>query len=150
MDHTAGIPALPPSVDVVTGPEEADDVYQVFGFGHLGQTPRLHELDFTVAREMPPLGAAIDIHGDGSLWAISTPGHSRGHVSFVVNATRGPVLLTGDASHFAWGFEHDVAPMAPSADDQANARASLQRLRQFAAAYPEVTVFFGHEAPRRR
>lgn len=150
MDHTAGIPALGARglAHVVTGPGEADDVYQVFGFGHLGGVPRLEELDFDGAPILAPLGPAIDVLGDGSLWAVSTPGHSVGHVSFVVNATSGPVLLTGDATHFRWAFEHGVGPAAPSPAEEATARESLARLRAFAAAHPEVVVFTGHEAPR--
>jgi len=150
MDHTAGIPALSaaePSLSLVTGPHEADDFSGWFGFGHVRSDERWTELDFEGARDMAPLGPAIDVFGDGSFWAVSTPGHSIGHVSFVVNAIDGPVLLTGDATHFNWAFEHDVGP---SGTDEAQAQASLDRLRAFAAAYPSVRVHTGHEAPGER
>lgn len=146
MDHTAGIPALSaafPGLRLVTGPEEADDWVGVFGFGHVHDGQRWHELDFTQAIDLPPLGPSIDVFGDGSFWAVSTPGHSRGHVSFVVLDEDGPVLLTGDATHFRWAFAHDVGPQGT---DEALAQESLDRLRAFAAAYPEVRVHTGHEA----
>lgn len=145
LDHTAGIPVLSaarPDLRLVTGPHEADDFSGWFGFGHVRADQRWTELDFTGAREMAPLGPAIDVLGDGSFWALSTPGHSVGHVSFVVNATVGPVLLTGDATHFRWAFEHGVGP---SGTDEAAAQASLERLRAFAAAFPEARVHTGHE-----
>jgi N-acyl homoserine lactone hydrolase len=147
MDHTAGVPALPADVELVTGPGEADDAYQVFGFGHIPASATLRELDFEGAPVLAPLGPALDLFGDGSLWAISTPGHSRGHVSFVVNAEHGPVLLAGDASHFRCGFEHGIGPAAPEVDEELRAQESLDRLRAFADRHPQVQVFLGHEAP---
>ncbi len=146
LDHTAGIPALSaasPNLRLVTGPHEADDFSGWFGFGHVRGDQRWTELDFAGARDMAPLGPAIDVFGDGSFWAISTPGHSIGHVSFVVNAEDGPVLLTGDATHYNWAFEHDVGP---SGTDEAQAQESLDHLRAFASAYPDVRVHTGHEA----
>ncbi|MFT3924578.1 MAG: MBL fold metallo-hydrolase [Myxococcales bacterium] len=148
MDHTAGLPALDPATEIVTGAREADDPVQFFGYGHLERATTLWELDFRTAPELLPLGRAIDLFGDGSVWAISTPGHTRGHVSFLVNAKTGPVLLTGDATHFRWAFEHDVGPSGTSGAEDAVGQATLERLRAFAAQHPEVTVFTGHEAPR--
>lgn len=149
MDHTGGLPALGPEVEVVTGPHEADDPPQRFGFGHFDGRSAIGELDFAGpgVTELPPLGPAIDLLGDGSFWAVSTRGHTLGHVSFVVNSTFGPVLLTGDASHFRWAFENAVEPFGTSGDPASVARASLERLRSFAHQYPQVTVFTGHEAP---
>lgn len=146
MDHTAGIPALTaldPELRLVTGPHEADDWAGSFGFGHVQDGQRWVELDFSGAPDVPPLGPAIDLFGDGSFWAIATPGHSIGHVSFVVMDEAGPVLLTGDASHFRWAFAHGVGP---SGTDEAEAQASLDRLRAFALAFPEVRVHTGHES----
>jgi glyoxylase-like metal-dependent hydrolase (beta-lactamase superfamily II) len=147
MDHTAAIPGLPATTQIVTGPGEADDPVQLFGYGHFDKSRRLYELDFSRARDMPPLGPAIDLFGDGSMWAVHTPGHTRGHVSFVVVTTAGPVLLTGDASHFRWAFAHDVGPSGTSGEEDAVGQSSLERLRAFARQFPEVTVFTGHEAP---
>lgn len=110
----------------------------------MGRDPVLAELDFSTAADMPWLGPSIDIFGDGSFWAIATPGHSRGHVSFLIVTSDGPVLLTGDAPHSGWAWEHGVGP---SGTDPVAAQASLDRLRAFAAAYPEVRVHTGHEGP---
>ncbi|MCW3005336.1 MAG: beta-lactamase domain protein [Conexibacter sp.] len=147
MDHTAGVPAMPADTELVAGKGEVDDPVQIFGYGHFASTRRLRELDFTDAPEMPPLGRSLDLFGDGSVWAVSTPGHTRGHVSFVVVARSGPVLLVGDASHFRWAFEHGVGPSGTSGSGDQVAQATLDRLRDFARAFPELTVFCGHEAP---
>jgi glyoxylase-like metal-dependent hydrolase (beta-lactamase superfamily II) len=132
----------------VAGAGTLGDSYEsglVVHVDHLRGLDTLRVIDFSQAPEMPPLGRALDLLGDGSLWAIATPGHSAGHVTYLVNAETGPVLLVGDASHTAWGFAHDVAP--GKVVDAAAARASLARLRAFTTQFPQVRVVYGHEMP---
>ena len=143
-DHTSGIADLPADVDYVFGGQEAGFLARVAVGSHMSGKPRLKTLDYSAAQRMPPLGSAIDLLGDGSLWAISTPGHTPDHTSYLVNSDP-PTLLIGDASHFAWAFEHDVAARAFTSNDRARASESLTELRAFAARYPRVRLMFGHE-----
>jgi glyoxylase-like metal-dependent hydrolase (beta-lactamase superfamily II) len=108
---------------------------------------RVERIDFAGAAAIPPLGPSVDVFGDGSLWAISTPGHSKGHISYLIVTKAGPVLLTGDASHTRWGFEHGVPP-GKTNEDAAGARRSLAQLALFANEYPEVKIVFGHRRAR--
>jgi len=126
------------------GRDEQGFLARVAVGSHLAGKPHLRTLDYTSAEAMPPLGPAVDLLGDGSLWAIATPGHTPGHTSYLVNGAR-PTLLVGDASHFAWAFEHDAAPRGWTSADGARAARSLAQLRRFAALYPQVRVVFGHE-----
>jgi glyoxylase-like metal-dependent hydrolase (beta-lactamase superfamily II) len=148
VDHTAGTPDLDQGARFIAGKGSLKDAYLdesgvVMHLSHLDGVKELSELDFAGVRPMLPLGPSIDVLGDGSVWAVWTPGHSIGHVSYVVNAKSGPVLLTGDASHTRWGFEHDVEP--GKVTDRAGARRSLGELRAFVRAYPAVRVVYGHE-----
>jgi hypothetical protein len=59
-----------------------------------------------------------------------------------------PVLLTGDASHFAWAFKTGVGPRGWNDAETARGRVSLERLRAFARAYPVVKLIYGHEMER--
>jgi len=147
-DHTAGLPALPASMSVVVGTGDADDPSAYVGYGHVGART-VHELDASRAVAMPPFDRVIDVFGDRSLIAIATPGHSRGHTSFLVNAVSGPVLLVGDASHTAFAFSHGIGPNGPTEADERIGQRSLERLRTFVARHPEVRVVYGHEAPVR-
>ncbi|WP_257446142.1 MBL fold metallo-hydrolase [Archangium lipolyticum] len=61
-----------------------------------------------------------------------------------MRTTKGPVLLTGDASHTRWGWEHDVEPGTFSADIPRSAE-SFKRLRQLATEHPALDVRFGHQ-----
>jgi glyoxylase-like metal-dependent hydrolase (beta-lactamase superfamily II) len=93
---------------------------------------------------MAPLGASIDVFGDGSLWAISVPGHTDDDIAYLINAPQ-PVLLTGDACHFEWAFKAGVAPSGWSQAGTARAYQSLALLRDFARAYTSIRLDYGHE-----
>ena len=143
-DHTAGAPALPATTQYVVGKnEDYHDIPLVYSHGHLSKSPALLEIDFEKSTTMPILGNIVDVWGDHSLLAIDTRGHSKGHMSFLINTTQGWVLLTGDASHTRWGFENNIEPGL--ADDRELTRKSFEKLVAFSKAYPFVKVIFGHE-----
>jgi glyoxylase-like metal-dependent hydrolase (beta-lactamase superfamily II) len=73
----------------------------------------------------------VDVFGDGSFWAISAPGHTDDDIAYLINGTA-PVLLTGDASHFAWAFNAGVAPHGWNKAGTARGYISLAQLRAFA------------------
>jgi N-acyl homoserine lactone hydrolase len=148
-DHTAGLPALGAATRVLLGLHEREDAAAYIGYGHLAAGQVLEEIDFDRGQPLAPFDSVVDLFGDGSVVAIATPGHSRGHTSYLVAARSGPVLLTGDASHSAWAFEHDVGPAAPTAGEEQTAQRSLDQIRAFAREHPAVRVVFGHEATTR-
>jgi glyoxylase-like metal-dependent hydrolase (beta-lactamase superfamily II) len=104
----------------------------------------LYELDFSKGTKMPVLGPCVDIFGDGSFWAISTPGHTKGHMSFLINSENGPVLLATDACFIKLGFEKGIGA-SDYTDDVLMAQSSLNNLVEFKKVYPQVKVFCGHE-----
>ncbi len=57
---------------------------------------------------------------------------------------KGPVLLTGDASHTRWGWAHDVEPGTFSGDIARSAE-SFKKLRKLVAEHPSTDVRFGHQ-----
>jgi N-acyl homoserine lactone hydrolase len=144
-DHAAALPSFPVSLPVYVGRGEPDDLGHHLDFGLVGHERPLRELDFAQAAAVPPFERVLDVFGDGSLLAIATPGHTSGHVSYLVNGEAEAVLLTGDACHMVWAFEHGVAPSSSTARGQAQARDSLARIRAFAARYPQVRIVLGHQ-----
>ena len=145
FDHSAGALDMPKDTVHVAGAGEPE-----FGIPLLAQgrffrhAEAIEELDFSAGADMPILGPALDLLGDGSLWAISTPGHSPAHVSYLFNGRGGPVLIAGDAISMRSALELGIGPGTYTVDHEA-ARCSADRIRAFAAAYPQVRVLTGHE-----
>ena len=147
-DHTSGLVDLSALVPAVFGRGEDTFMQKAMIGDHLDGRP-LYALDFDKAHALPPFERVLDLLGDGSIWAISTPGHSPNHVSYLVNAQSGPVLITGDACAYHAQFEHRIRPN-PGVDDQQAAIRSLAGLRALYDRFPQLQVMVGHEPPRRR
>ena len=94
-----------------------------------------------------PTGAfegLLDVFGDGTFWALSVPGHTPGSTAYVARTPSGPVLLTGDACHTAWGWEHGVEPGSFSSDRPRSVK-SLAALKKLAVRHPSLDVRLGHQ-----
>ena len=146
VDHTSGAPALPRDIPYYAGKGTLADSYaDIFGLcmNHLDGIENIHEIDFAAAPLVAGVGHVFDVFGDGSVWAIHTPGHSAGHMSFVVNTKTGPRLITGDASHTGYGFKNNIAP--GKTQDRAQSRESLNALRSLADKHKQIQIYFGHD-----
>lgn len=150
FDHVGGLMDLPQSTLAYVGPGEARDralLYRLTGrpadIALDGYGP-LREWRF----EPDPDGVfdgVIDIFGDGSVWAIHLPGHSRGSTGYLINAVDGPRLVVGDAVQTRLGWEQGM-PQPLSGEAQAEAQRTLDALRAFVAAHPQVEIFLGHQS----
>ncbi|MFO0708732.1 MAG: MBL fold metallo-hydrolase [Sandaracinus sp.] len=149
LDHVSGLRDVPREVPVYTGPGEAG-ARSAMALATQGAIDRalegrdaIREWRFTP----DPSGVfagVLDVFGDGSLFALSVPGHTAGSVAYVARTPEGAVLFTGDVCHTAWGWEHDVAPGTFTEDHDANV-ASLAALRALAARHPAMRVRLGHQ-----
>ncbi len=146
-DHTAGLDDLPVDLPVVAGLSEYDFLARLTNGDLFDRRSNWLALDFTQGIEVPPFKKVLDVFGDGSLFAISTPGHTAGHTSFLINAAQGAKLIVGDASHFSFGFNNNLAPSAIGDGNALLAKKSLSQLILFKKQYPEVEVILGHEFP---
>lgn len=151
-DHVSGMRDVPAGTPVFVGPGEVEER----SFQNLFVSPIIDRAlegkpALSVWRFSPdPDGVfdgLLDVFGDGSVWAIHVPGHTAGSTAYVARTPTGPVLLTGDACHTAWGWEHGVSPGSFSADKKKGAD-SLERLRRFAARHPRMDVRLGHQQRR--
>lgn len=143
-DHTAGVTALGPQTEFVFGKEEASFMARAAVANHFAGKSKISSIYFSAAPAMSPLGPSVDLLGDGSFWAISVPGHTDDDIAYLINGPE-PVLLTGDASHFAWAFKSGVGPRGWNKAGTERGSESLNRLRAFASAYPKVRLVYGHE-----
>ena len=145
QDHTAGIVDLPKDIPYVAGKNERYVNFRFFmQSDHLAGIDELQEIDFAEGIDLPPLGKAIDVFGDGSLWAISSSGHSPGHMTFLINGIDEQVLFTGDACNDHYQFETGIGPGTYSSDLEGGQEV-LERIILFKERYPEVKLVYGHD-----
>jgi N-acyl homoserine lactone hydrolase len=145
-DHIAGLRELPSKVPIVVGKSEMDHYHPEQYGNFLENVETVYEIDFSKLANISPMGKCADILGDGSIWAISTPGHTEGHVSFLINGLKGPTLLTMDAAFISDNIKHGVAPSDYTWDVKL-AQESLDMLINFLDEYPNVKTVTGHEDP---
>lgn len=148
LDHILGLEDIPKTTPLFTGAGEAAD--QRFSHFVTRRTTDANLLGFGALHEWPlesdpnaPFDY-VDIFGDQSVMGLHVPGHTQGNMAFVVRSTNGPILLTGDACHTAWGWNNGVEPGTFNTDG-GQAANSLYRLKRFANAYPSITVHLGHQ-----
>ena len=149
LDHVLGLKDVPKSVPLYVGPEETEDRRfthwldrattdaNLTGFGPLRS--------WGVQQKADAPFAFVDLFGDGSALGVHAPGHTQGNMAFLLRTTEGPVLIAGDCSHTAWGWENSVEPGSFNTDTSRAAK-SLDRLITLAQAHPTMKVHLGHQA----
>jgi glyoxylase-like metal-dependent hydrolase (beta-lactamase superfamily II) len=149
FDHISGMPDVPKGTAIYSGPGEAAD-RGALNFAVQPSTDRALEGQQAISEwpfQADPDGrfaGVIDVFGDGSVWALHVPGHTVGSTAYLARTPQGPVLMTGDTSHTAWGWLNGVEPGSFTADRAANAVA-LEKLRTLAAEHPGMSVRLGHQ-----
>jgi glyoxylase-like metal-dependent hydrolase (beta-lactamase superfamily II) len=145
IDHVAGLQELPKDLQIIVGKDEPYHSYGKNMFqDHFKDIDAIYEMGFSSVNNISPLGPCADIFGDGSFWAIATPGHTKGHVSYLVNGEERIVLITGDACDLKLGFEKCIGPGLGSFNIDL-AQKTLEQLIDFCKSYPHIQVVFGHE-----
>lgn len=148
LDHVLGLPDAPVHVPVYAGPgeEQARGFDGRLMFGTVRRALGDRPLTTWGFADAPALGAvehAVDVFGDGSLYALWVPGHTPGSTAYLARTAEGPVLFAGDCSHTHFGWDNDVIPGNFTEDPEGN-RESLAALRALAAEVG-ARVEVGHE-----
>ncbi len=93
--------------------------------------------------KVEPLAADKDVFGDGSVMVLNMPGHTPGHHSLLVRLKEmGPVLITGDVSHFRENYDSGGIPTFNT--DRAASIASIDRFKAIAKNL-KATVIIQHD-----
>jgi N-acyl homoserine lactone hydrolase len=132
VDHIGGLHDFPQATLVVSRAERAGP-------------PRYFE-GVTSLLDWPAQGAQLLVDGDTELvpgvTLLSTPGHSRGHLSLLVRLPNtGPVLLACDAISRPQEWDED---RYGGAWDETRVRDSAHRVMQLAAA-EHAMLIYGHD-----
>jgi glyoxylase-like metal-dependent hydrolase (beta-lactamase superfamily II) len=148
-DHVLGMRDIPASTPIYVGPGDthAHSFMNLLTRGLYDQALEhkgaLREIVFSPDASGRFAGVR-DVFGDGSLWALWLPGHTPGTLALLARTPHGPVLLTGDVCHTAWGWQHGVEPGSFS-DDPKQSTVSFARLQRFVHEHPSIDVRLGHQ-----
>lgn len=149
IDHISGMPDIAKDVPLYIGATESTEknFKNMFVRGVtdqlLSNKQPLQEWQFQPDPQNKFEGI-IDVFEDGSVFAISVPGHSPGSTAFLIRTTRGPVLLTGDACITRWGWDNTVEPGDFTADHERNLK-NLKSMKELVARHPQIEVRLGHQ-----
>ncbi len=152
LDHVSGMRDVPNDAVVYTGPGESAGRGFLNAFVQGPTDAALAGKGATREWQFAPdasgaFDGVVDVFGDGTVWALYVPGHTRGSTAYLARTPNGPVLFTGDASHTTWGWDNGVEPGSFS-EDQPRSAVSLARLRAFVAKHPRIDVRVGHQLGR--
>ncbi|MEH2567184.1 N-acyl homoserine lactonase family protein [Bradyrhizobium sp. AZCC 2289] len=94
-------------------------------------------------RNLRLIDGDLDVFGDGSIFLISTPGHTPGSQSLLVHLRNsGFIILSGDVVHLEENFAKSRVPSL-NTDRQASIE-SMERIRQIIRDY-RATLFINHD-----
>lgn len=90
-----------------------------------GYVPALY--DVLKSGKVELLSGDTDLFADGSMRIFSTPGHTPGHCSLLVNLRKsGMIMLSADVAHFRSNFDQRLVPTINS--DQLQSKESMEKL----------------------
>ena len=149
-DHTGSVEAFPRSTFVVDEREWEAAIHggflqgyrrKLFDHGYEWRT-----IDFGAPQvdSFASFGRAVDLFGDGSVRLLSTPGHTKGHMSALLRLKSGrELLLTGDAAYSRATIEQELVPLF--CDDVHRYLRSLREIRRYLESTPSALVVCGHD-----
>ncbi len=150
FDHVGAVAQLPRAQFVVDGAEWQAAVDGGFAQGYrralFDHGYEWRTLDFGAPQvdSFASFGRAVDLFGDGSVRLLSTPGHTKGHMSVLLRLRSGrELLLTGDAAYSRRTIEEGLVPLF--CDDVHRYMRSLREIRRYLELTPSALVVCGHD-----
>jgi N-acyl homoserine lactone hydrolase len=143
LDHTGNIAMFPNAIHVL----QKKELYQAWWpekFQGRSSPGAFVMDDIAKAREFNylELDGDYDLFGDGSVWVLSTPGHTLGHQSLKVKlAQTGTIILSQDAIWMQENLDGYPAGLNYSVKDYTNSVNKLKFMRDLEGGQ----IFFGHD-----
>ena len=145
-DHTSGLTSLKSNCKVFYGKKENNFYYNLLAGKHLkGKSIKLIDFE-TNGFALKPFGRIIDIFDDGSFFAISTPGHTKDHIAYLINNLPAPQLIVGDAELNRWAVKHGIKVNTDyGKQGKLDVHNSSKMIQEFIKLNPKVEVQYSHD-----
>jgi glyoxylase-like metal-dependent hydrolase (beta-lactamase superfamily II) len=146
FDHASGMPLLPKPTFLVSREEwhaahTRGAIFQAYVGGHFPEESRVRKIEF--GGPHGSFSRSADLFGDGSVIALFTPGHTPGHVSYLLQTGSGEVLVAGDAVYTRHTLETGHLPAIMANGEKF--KRSLAEIREYAKEHPGTLVIPGHD-----
>ncbi|WP_303235463.1 MBL fold metallo-hydrolase [Methanosphaera cuniculi] len=143
IDHIAGLLNLDDNIPIYfSSLEKSMDVKPYYYGEYLKNKKTIKILNLDNFTKMPHLGLCMDIFNDNSLFAIHTPGHTPGHLSYLINSDE-KILIAGDVFYINESVKYEVAP-SDYMNNITIAQKSLEKILNFRKKY-NTKIIAGHE-----
>ncbi|WP_304125887.1 MBL fold metallo-hydrolase [Methanosphaera cuniculi] len=143
IDHIAGLLNLNDNIPIYfSSLEKSIDVKPYYYGEYLKNKNTIKILNLDNFTKMPHLGLCMDIFNDNSLFAIHTPGHTPGHLSYLINGDE-KILIAGDVFYINESIKYEVAP-SDYMNNITIAQKSLEKILNFRKKY-NTKIIAGHE-----
>jgi glyoxylase-like metal-dependent hydrolase (beta-lactamase superfamily II) len=106
---------------------------------------RLVDFNSSRSESFASFGRSFDVFGDGSVRIVSTPGHTRGHLSVVLRLAGREALIAGDAIYTKRTLTQSALPQRMT--DEHVFRRSLREIQLYAEQTPNALIVPGHDLP---
>jgi N-acyl homoserine lactone hydrolase len=149
VDHASGMADLPRATFVCSSEEWAASqvrlgVFQGYRRRRLPDFEQILRIDFgSQGAPYGPFEKTLDLFGDGSVRLLSTPGHTLGHLSVLLQLAERQALVIGDAVFTLRNLREDLQPFR-TVDDAAYER-SIEQIRAFTEQNPDVLLLPAHD-----
>lgn len=141
----SGVPVLVSAAELALLDDKSPELHGVLA-AHLrpeGVDYRPVEFAPTDDPALAPFGGAFDIHGDGSLVLLPTPGHSVGSMSLLVRrGDAAPLLLVGDVTYAPDLLAREIVPGTGARAQQLATARAINALRE---TLPGLVILAAHD-----
>jgi len=149
VDHASGVAQFPGATFLVTETEWAAAVAGGLTDGYIRRQFD-HAFDWRTVTfagddvsSFATFGRSLDVFGDGSVRLLSTPGHTRGHMSVVLRLPEREFLVAGDAAFTLRAITESVLPI--NLVDEHEYRRSLREIQLYRRETPQAVIVPGHD-----
>lgn len=142
VDHVSGIVDLDDGIPLFFSNREKSMDLKPFYYAEYFKSKKfIQVLDVDSFVDTPILGRCFDVFGDSSFYAIYTPGHTPGHLSYLLNGEN-KVLFAGDACYTRHGLKYGVTASDYTWNKNVSQK-SLERILRFKDKY-NINIIPGH------
>ncbi|MBI5044296.1 MAG: MBL fold metallo-hydrolase [Nitrospirae bacterium] len=115
-------------------------IFKGYRFEYFKQIDKIYGLAFKTSTDFSPFSEACNFLGDNSIIIFKTPGHSQGHLSFLIQGKDKSYLIPAGAAKNFPSFSYLQYSWS-----EEKSKESVNNLKEFKAKHPHVKFLMDHD-----